>query len=336
MNSPMPNHLTQTPPAMTPSSQWKQLAQSVADLCVRVPVSSGPGALARELSHAAPPLAFREMLARGGWHRLGGVLDADGKHLANDLQQWANNELAAHDDDLHAMIDTHLEHGLRATRVNGMTHYLVASTGAGAADFLQVEIEELQEVVSHPLFDEDAYPANLEELLDLLERGAGTPTALAMPYYTLRRVTDIADFLARMREQKPDAQPVHRFLQNWEASSAGLAAQFSNHWVIAVREHLDRYRQPNLQAQPVMAINGSPPRFAGAAGAQGLVLHDALLRFDREAGYPMAWFFHMLTSKSIPHAVAYAVIDDVQAGFSYLPERDVKVLRDWLHRPYGF
>lgn len=35
-------------------------------------------------------------------------------------------------------------------------------------------------------------------------------------------------------------------------------------------------------------------------------------------------------------AVAQAVIEDVQSGFCYLPERDVKVLKDWMHRPYGF
>ena len=30
----------------------------------------------------------------------------------------------------------------------------------------------------------------------------------------------------------------------------------------------------------------------------------------------MVWFFHMLTTKAVPHAVATAVIEeDVQAGF---------------------
>jgi len=35
-------------------------------------------------------------------------------------------------------------------------------------------------------------------------------------------------------------------------------------------------------------------------------------------------------------AQAHAIVDDVQGGFSYLPERDVKVLKDWMHRPCGF
>ena len=37
-----------------------------------------------------------------------------------------------------------------------------------------------------------------------------------------------------------------------------------------------------------------------------------------------------------PHALANAVIDDVQAGFRYLPDRDAEVVKDWLFQPYGF
>ena len=143
-------------------------------------------------------------------------------------------------------------------------------------------------------------------------------------------------FLKRLRAQKPEPQPVHRFIEAWENSSAGAATQFSNHWVLAVREHLDRYRQTVLHATPVAALNGAPPKFAAAFGMQGLALHDALARYDKAAGYPMGWFFHMLTTKSAPHALAGAVIDDLQAGFHYLPDRDAAVVKDWLYRPYGF
>ena len=34
--------------------------------------------------------------------------------------------------------------------------------------------------------------------------------------------------------------------------------------------------------------------------------------------------------------IATVVIEDAQGGFSYLPDRDVQVVRDWLHRPYVF
>jgi len=168
------------------------------------------------------------------------------------------------------------------------------------------------------------------------ETGHASVVPLGAPFFALRRVTDIAEFLKRMAAQKPEPQTVHRFFAAWQSCSAGLATQFSGHWVLALREYLDRFRQPILQATPVAAARGLPAKFDSVYGARGLALYEALQRFDRQAGYPMAWFFHMLTTKSVPHAVANAVIDDVQAGFSYLPGRDVKVIKDWLHRPYGF
>jgi hypothetical protein len=324
------------PEAVSAATRWRALSDAVAELCVRVPVAAGPAALGHEIAVAAPDLSFRQVLERGGWYRLGGVVDAAGERIAGDIERWAEAELAGHGDDLQALADDCAERGLCATRLTGKTHYWIAQTGDGAADFIQIEIEELQEMVCQPLYDGGEVPGSLEELIDGRADGQGKPTPLGVPFYALRRVTDMAEFLARMRGQKPEPQPAHRFLSAWEASSAGLGADFSNHWVLAVREHLDRYRQPILAAAPVAAIVGSPPRFESAFGARGQALSASLQRFDRQAGYPMAWFFHMLTTKAVPHAVAGLVVEDMQAGFAYLPERDLQVVRDWLHRPFGF
>jgi hypothetical protein len=319
------------------SKDLKELERAVAEMCVRVPVSAGASGLARELALIAPQLTFRNMLTRGGWYRLGGVVDDLGTPLSDDLAKWMEDELAAHDDDLHVLVDAYAESGLKATRIVGKTHYLVASTGRLAADFVQIEIEELQEVIGHELFSGEV-PGSLEELIDPSHTRTDKSVALPLdaPFYSLRRITNVAEFLKRMAAQKPEPQTVNRFFEAWQSSSAGYATLFSNHWVVAVREYLDRYRQSILQATPVAAVNGLPPKFESTYGARGLGLHDTLQRFDRQAGYPMAWFFHMLTTKSVPHAVASAVIEDVLTGFNYLPERDVKVVRDWLHRPYGF
>jgi len=317
--------------------QKYDLDGAVTELCVRLPASIGSAGLARELSGLVPDLAFRDVLTRGGWYRLGGVIDPGGRHLTDDLAAWAENLLAQHGDDLQALCDAYSDSGLRATRLVGRTHYLVAPTGAGAADFIQIEIEELQEAVSHALF-RGGEAGSLEEIFEPPSDGGDTSRGqpVSLPFYSLRRITHVAAFLQRMIEQKPEKQNVHRFCEAWQASSAGNATQFSNHWVLAVREYLDRYRQSILQATPVAALNGLPPKFVSTYGAKGLALNEALQRFDRQAGYPMAWFFHMLTTKTVPHAVALAVLDDVQGGFSYLPERDVKVLKDWLRWPYAF
>ena len=318
-------------------AQKYDLAGAVAELCVRLPVSVGASGLASELSGLAPDLVFRDVLTRGGWYRLGGVIDAENQHVADDLAAWGETELSLCGDDIHALCDMHVGQGLKATRLIGRTHYLVAASGTAAADFMQIEIEELQEVVSHPLFAGEE-PGSLEELFespaDAGESPPGQPVGL--PFYSLRRITDVSAFLNRMIGQKPEKQNVHRFFDAWQASSAGNATHFCNHWVVAVREYLDRYRQAILQATPVAALNGIAPKFISPYGAKGLALNEALQRFDRQAGYPMAWFFHMLTTKTVPHAVAHAVVDDMQSGFSYLPERDVKVLKDWMHRPYAF
>lgn len=315
------------------------LSHLVAEYCVQVPVAQGPAALARELARLVPQLNFRGVLTRGGWYRLGGVVDAQGRHIADDIERWAEEELERCDEDLAVVACAHADDKLRATRLTGKTHYWVARSGPGAADFIQIDIEELQEVICHALFPAGEVPTSLAELVDPRDACPNHQAALGVPFYAMRRLTHIAEFLDGMRAQKPEPQPVHRFIEAWEASTASHASDFSNHWVLAVREHLDRYRQPIRGATPVAALNGAPPRFDGGFGAhepRGLALAGALQRFDRHLGYPMAWFFHMLTTKSVPHAVATVVIEDVQGGFNYLPDRDVQVVRDWLHRPYSF
>ncbi len=313
----------------------KALEQAVAGMCVGVPATAGASGLAKELARLMPPLVFRDVLTRGGWYRLGGVLDDSGNPLADDLALWVEAELAAHGDALHALMEAYAGKKLTATRLLGKTHYLVAPNGPNASDFLQIEIEELQEVVSHHLFSGEE-PGSLEELIDPPRHQLLPAQPLGLPFFSLRRITEVGEFLKRIAAQKPEPQIVHRFFDAWQTSSAGNATHFSNHWVVAVREHKDRYHQPILQATPVAAVNGLAPKFESAYGAKGLALYDALQRFDRQAGYPLAWFFHMLTTKTVPHAVANAVIDDIQNGFRYLPERDVNVVKDWLHRPYAF
>ncbi len=321
-------------PTITP--ELAAMAHRIAEACVQVPVAQGPAGLTRELTRIAPQYTFREILARGGWYRLGGVVDANGQHIADDLESWAADELARHGDDLAELASAHAEDALRATRLTGKTHYWVARTGNGAADFIQIEIEELQEVVCHALFVDGEAPASLEDLVDPRDACPTNQAALGVPFYALRRITDIADFLVHIRNQKPELQPVHRFIEAWEQSTASHTTEFSNHWVVAVREHLDRYCQPIRSASPVAALNGASPRFEGGFGSRGLALADALQRFDKQVGYPMAWFFHMMTTKAVPHAVATVAIEDVQGGFNYLPDRDVQLVRDWLHRPYSF
>lgn len=315
------------------TERTKALEASVVEVCTLVPVSAGPGMLAKELARHLPELHFRRTLCRGGWYRLGGVLTPDGSRISDDLESWAEMTLASCGGDFDTLREEYAEKGLIATRRVGRTHYFVAPTGETSTDFLQLEIEDLQETKAHILFSQTPPPTAIDELIDPdLGHHNGQPVGL--PYYTFRRLTHIGDLLARLRQQTPEVHPIHRFTDDWSESSAGHATAFSNQWVIAVREHLDRFQQNVIRAQPVPAIDGEPPAFFAREGVRELALHDALVSFDRAAGYPFAWYFHMLTTKVVPHWVARVVMEDANAGFAYLPRRDEEIVRRWLHSPY--
>ena len=318
---------------MNSFSDWDGFSRQLGELRL-----TDLDSLSHELARLAPQLTFRPVLVRGGWYRLGGVVDAGGRHVAADIEKWAEAELAAHHDDMAALCEHYAQRGYKATRYSGRSHYLVAASGPGAADFVQIEIEELQEILGHPLFARNPHnppPSGIDELIDPRLPPTGM-APIGAPRLALRRITLIAEFLERMRDQKPEAQPIHRFIEDWSASSAGSAGEFCQHWVLALREHLDSYRQAILHATPVATQGDTAPRFAAAFGMQGLASRDALAGYDKAVGYPMAWFFHMLTTRNAPSALASAVIDDLQAGFHYLPDRDAAVVKKWLYRPYGF
>ena len=63
--------------------------------------------------------------------------------------------------------------------------------------------------------------------------------------------------------------------------------------------------------------------------------NNLLTRFDRHAGYPFAWFFYMVKGKLVSPDSGVAVFKDISGDFSYLPERDVAVLKDWINTPYS-
>ena len=66
---------------------------------------------------------------------------------------------------------------------------------------------------------------------------------------------------------------------------------------------------------------------------RGKALAVLLNRFDAQAGYPFAWYFHMLKGLVSPH-VGEAVQRDLAQDYAYLPDRDAAVLKQWAASPY--
>lgn len=273
---------------------------------------------------------FAPRVSRGGWFRPGRLLDADGGCVTDDALGWLDEAWAAADADGDRLAEQLRDRRLVLTREQGITHYLVAVRGKSPADYLQLEVEELQEVVSHPL---GAHFDAIDSVEDLFERPSGlpAPTPTGPSRYSFRRVTDMAAQIATIGAQAGKPPPVMRFLDEWAASSAGQHRHFSDHWVLALSEHLDRYRQTRFAAAPVAA---HPMVWNGDDGAAGTELAHLLHDYDRGAGYGFAWYFQMVSGRRVPRSLPARVHADLHGDMAYLPERDAALVARWMAEPY--
>ncbi len=304
----------------------------LARTCARSMPATGHEILIRNLKRIAPGLSFQQVLTRGGWYRVGGVVNEQGRRVADNLVEWIERESAG---DIHTLLNKCAETPYFATRLNGQTHYLVAVTGDRACDFVQLEVEEVQEVLDRALVEPETYPDDLEELIDPVHYTRMPFEPVASCRYLLRRVTPLASYLKNLTANLDTRVPVERFLEDWDRSSAGEPGRFCKHWILNLREYTDGYGEPVMQAQPVPTFSGELDELDPDASLYGADLANLIHDFDRAAGYPMAWYFHMLVCKKVSPRVAEAIHNDLTGAYDYLPARDVKVLRDWVATPYG-
>lgn len=316
-------------PGTTSSNIPPALNETLFSLCTATAPLPGHATLLDALRKAGGP-EFAPRVSRGGWFRPGRILDASGACVADDALAWLEHAWLEVEEDGDAFLERYRGAGYVLTLQQGISHYLVAPWGTGAAEFLQLEIEELQEVASHGIGAGDETPLTVDALLD---RPLGAiPTPLGAPRYSLRRLTDVAQFIARIAEQTGKPAPVLRFLADWQASSAGQQRRLCDHWVLALTEHLDRFQQVRYGATVVAAHT---PSWTGTPASRGLVLAHELHDFDRSTGYGFAWYFHMLGSHRVPHSVAALVDSDLEEGMAYLPERDAALIRAYVRQPYA-
>lgn len=282
-----------------------------------------------------PSCSFHHALSRGGWYRPGGVIQPDGTRLALELEPWLDAEMEACGGDLESFLERHMDAGLLATRQSGRTHYFVSPYGPGPADFMQLEVEELQEVLDRRLFDPEDPPADLEELKEPLLPETLEAQPVGHPRYRFRRLSDMRQVLARLPAPVGQQAPLARFVAEWARSSAAGRGHFSDHWIIAVREHQDRYRNNVLSATPVSLHARQLKTFPWNAEARGVALSDQIHAFDRAAGYPAAWYFHLVSGAITPHEIAHGAMLDLLEGYGYLPEADAALLEGWANAPYS-
>lgn len=321
---------TESPSGATPTAAGERpLEVRIAEACNREPMpDTTPEAVLERLQAEVPELSIRHATVRTGWHRLGGIVDADYRPVARNIEHWAEDVSGG---DLDLLMDQCAEiHGF-VTKLEGATHYLTAATGECAADFIQIEIEGLQEVIDRPLWDPDWMPDDIADFCDPLDFPHLEPEPIGPPRLLLRRLVRVRELIAAGDAGKK----IERFLADWDRSSAGESARFCDHWILGIREYQDTQGDGRLTAQPVALFNGEEGELPDEEVARGSVLANLIHAFDRRCGYHFAWYFHMLTRRRVSYQLAESVHSDLMGAFDYLPAKDIRVLRDWYDEPYS-
>jgi hypothetical protein len=306
--------------------------ETLVTLCQTFESDKGIESLSKEINQLMPNLDFTHVITRGNWYRLGGVVDSEYRPITQSIAQWADLTSGGNVDQL---ITEYLDAGYFATRLAGKTHYFTAPYGDAPEQFVQLEIEELMEVLDRPLVERDWFPESLEEFLDPLDYPRLEPEPMGKAYLQFRRITPIEGLLKEAAKENQAMKNLKRFFKDWAASSAGLNGLFCEYWILALREYQDSDGMYQLSGKPYSTYQGNLSLLLPIHTPHGADLANIIHGYDRRVGYPFAWFFNMLSSKSDNFALAEAVLKDQMGAFDYLPPRDLKVLRAWESQPYG-
>jgi len=314
-----------------PSNRFN--GHTLGRICKETLSSSDDDALAERIQKAYPDYPLQ--LARVGheWYRLGGVIKPDGSRIANDLNEWAERTFIECGQNFNTLLDYCEEESFLGTRHKGVTLYLVARTGSRAEDFVQIEVDKTQEVADRYLINADRPPDDLEELIDPLDPLKVEPFAVGASRYTYRRKTEVALFMNELARHRADRHPAQRFMDDWNASSAGQQAIFCEHWSVRLNQHRGKHGEQIMNVDVVRNQKRDVPRLESPEAKKGKALSTLISRFDGQAGYPFAWFFYMVKGQVSPH-VGESVHRDLMKDYAYLPERDTTVLRRWIAKPY--
>ena len=308
--------------------------QDITQCCKKIIPGQTEELLLNRLQSLIPDYPIQLALTGEEWYRLGGVVDMDGNRIANDLIEWAERTYLECGQNLQTLLDYTIEQKLIATKQTGRTLYFVVQTGDRAEDFTLIEIDKTHEVSDRMLVDEKNPPEDLEEFIDPLHPFCIESFAFGHSRYTYRRKTDVKLFMEVINERHRGEHPVQRFMDDWNRSSAGPKKRMSDEWIIRPYQHTGRFGEQIVNVEIINRHQYVLPHLEDLTGKKGSALSNLLNRFDRQAGYPFAWFFYMIKGKHVSTHCAEAVYRDISGDFAYMPQRDEAVIRDWIASPY--
>jgi hypothetical protein len=308
--------------------------QELAKLCKHSLPSLDDELLLSKLQALNP--AYHIRLAKTGeeWYRLGGIVDMEGNRIANDLIEWTERTYIECGKNLQTLIDHAKKQKLIATRQTGNTLHFVMQTGTKAEQFIQIDIDKTHEVSDRLLVNERNLPEDLEEFIDPLEPECIERFYIGTSRYSYRRKTDVAIFMAEINKHHIEEHPIQRFMDDWNRSSANQNTCLSNDWIIRPFRNTGRFGEQIINVELINTQQKNILQFEDIIGKKGLALKNLLTRFDRHVGYPFAWFFYMVKGDLVSLQTSLAVYKDITEDYSYLPERDTTILKDWVTNPY--
>ncbi|MDD5412671.1 MAG: hypothetical protein PHF31_14890, partial [Methylobacter sp.] len=204
-----------------------------------------------------------------------------------------------------------------------------------AEQFVQIDIDKTHETSDRLLVNEHNPPEDLEEFIDPLNPECIETFCIGTSRYSYRRKTDVSVFMGEINKYHIEEHPVQRFIDDWNRSSIQQKAVLSDDWIVRPFRHTGRFGEQIINVEIINTQQKQVPQLEDINGKKGVALHNLITRFDRQAGYPFAWFFYMVKGKLVSPNCGVAVFKDISGDFSYLPERDVAVLKDWINTPYS-
>lgn len=308
----------------------------IADCCKTIIPGQTEDLLRSRLQSLIPDYPIQLAFTGEEWYRLGGVVDMEGERVATDLIEWVERSYLECGQNLQILIDYAVERKLIATKQTGKTLYFIVQTGDKAEDFTLIEIEKTHEVSHRMLVDELHPPEDLEEFIDPLQPFSIESYTFGHSRYTYRRKTDVRLFMEVIDERHRGEHPVRRFMDDWNRSSAGQIKRMSDEWIIRPYQTTGRFGEQIVNLELINIHQHILPQLEDeVASKKGSALSNLLSRFDRQVGYPFAWFFYMLKGKLVSTHCAEAVYRDISGEFAYLPKRDEAIIRDWISSPYN-
>jgi len=303
-------------------------------ICASVIPAETPIGLMQTINDTLPGQPFHYIFTDNDWYRVGGIVTSDGARLADSLEDWLGAHFSGDIADFAARFG---RSGYRVTNVRGKTHYFSASMGDAALDFVQVEVEEVDEVVSHDLIDAQHIPDSIETIIDPLDPSPVEAVPVTPPRYQCKRITNFSDLAEDLISDFSGDRNFRRFLDEWQRSTASDHVAFHDCWAVtvvpllrAVSEHKTKVRLLSRFADRIHAYDMS------GRGAAGHIL-NMIASVDRECGFPMAWYFLLVTKKYMSHALAASIRQELgwkRQPYITFADADREIFEAWIDNPY--